>query len=136
MKIKTFNLSFANKKILFIGTYKWIPEISSTGGTKIYYIPRVEKAKEYLVVPSHIHRMFSELGYRGWSSNYINKKGSHIFFRYDRTIDLSGRGTGKTCDNKNKILTMKELLAIIAYCLEQNWITIEDFDLKIPKENK
>lgn len=135
MIIKTFNLSFANKKILFIGTYRWIPEITSTGGTKIYYIPRVEEAKEYIVEPYHINRMFSKLGYnKGCQSFYINKKGSHIFFKADRTIDLSGRGTGKTCDSKNKILNMKELLAIVAYCLEQNWITIEENELHIPKE--
>mgnify|MGYP006367837047 CR=1 FL=1 len=71
---------------------------------------------------SEADKMFAELGYRRVDTEqckniYRNRFGSHIYFdNKNKSIDLAGR------QNKNKILTLKQLRAINKKCKELGWL--------------
>lgn len=134
-KIKKYNLKFASKNIIFVGLHyrRYHINIQSSNNFKVYSIPVTEAILKHTVISRETNRMFNDLGYYGYNGFYTNKKGSHIYFN-NRQIDLSGRGTGIYYDSRNKILTMKQLIAIVNYCLDVQWLKLEDNILSETKE--
>ena len=72
---------------------------------------------------SKADKMFRELGYKGNANCFQNRHGSHIYFDNQcKTIEVSGRGTGKWRDCKNKIITLAQLQAINEKVKELGWL--------------
>lgn len=66
-------------------------------------------------------KQLKQQGYRNIGNNhYKNRFDSHIYFREDKSIDVSGRGG---C--KNKEIPLEQLIAIITKASELGWLEIK-----------
>ena len=66
-------------------------------------------------------KQLKKLGYKNIGNNYYkNRFNSHIYFREDKSIDVSGRG-----GSKNKEIPLEQLQAIITKASELGWLEIK-----------
>ncbi len=77
-------------------------------------------------------KQFKKLGYKNIGNNYYkNRFDSHIYFRKDKSIDVSGRG-----GSKNKEIPLVQLQAIITKASELGWLEIKGNEMLLNLLNK